>query len=102
MTKHRLRRDGEDSHCRLCPWAHSGNSFTQGAGGSPRPEAKAASSVPRACIACTECEATPIQEGRDGSWEHRQPGHAAGRLQMSVFCVDRERRLCHAELNVHS
>lgn len=28
--------------------------------------------------------------GGDGSWAQRQPGHAAGRLQMSVFCVDRE------------
>lgn len=41
--------------------------FIQEAGGSPGPEAKAASSVPGARSACSECEASTYP-GREG-WE---------------------------------
>lgn len=59
--------------------------FIQGAGGSPRPEAKAASGVPGARSTCSECEAAPIQEGGEGMGAGRRDNQ--GMQQAGCRCL---------------
>lgn len=61
--------------------------------GSSGPEAKAANDVPEACCTCTGTGTVHIQKKMNRIWGHRQPGHAAGMLQMCSMLTERAEAL---------